>query len=252
MTEQDHYEAIADSYEDAYFYQSATDYHRWLVEQCLDVLDLGPEDRLADIGCGTGHFTAALARAAGLTIPALAIDSSPSLLEAAAARSELRVLQADALAFAHSESRPSAPIDAVLLKEVIHHLPREQLPDLAFGLYQRLSFGGRILIVTRPKTVDYPFFAAAHRVWEAHQDEAVDYAATLQDAGFQTAIHLRPYPIALPKDQWFAMIRKRFWSTFARFSDEELEAGIAEIERAHPGDNLSFDDRLLFLIARKN
>ena len=37
-------------------------------------------------------------------------------------------------------------------------------------------------------------------------------------------------PCKLEKARWIRMVRSRFWSTFSYFTDDELEAGIKEME----------------------
>ena len=47
-------------------------------------------------------------------------------------------------------------------------------------------------------------------------------------------------------------MRNRFWSTFSYFSDEQLEAGIAEVDAAHAGvEVLEFEERMTFITATK-
>ena len=46
------------------------------------------------------------------------------------------------------------------------------------------------------------------------------------------------------------MVRARFWSTFSHFDDDELSAGIHELEKKHEGkDTLEFNDNLVFITA---
>jgi hypothetical protein len=43
------------------------------------------------------------------------------------------------------------------------------------------------------------------------------------------------------------MIRDRYMSLLASFTDAELERGITEINEHHPGDRLDFRDRFAFI-----
>jgi hypothetical protein len=45
------------------------------------------------------------------------------------------------------------------------------------------------------------------------------------------------------------MVRNRYMSLLANFSDAELDAGVAEIRRAHPGDQITFTDTFAFVLA---
>ena len=53
-----HYDRVAASYHDAYFYSDA--YERWQRDEVLQRLDLQPHHRVADIGGGTGRFVGLL------------------------------------------------------------------------------------------------------------------------------------------------------------------------------------------------
>jgi hypothetical protein len=48
------------------------------------------------------------------------------------------------------------------------------------------------------------------------------------------------------------MVRNRFWSTFSKFTDEEIEDEIAELEIAYAGaEDLEFKEKLLLLVGVK-
>jgi hypothetical protein len=49
----------------------------------------------------------------------------------------------------------------VLLKELVHHIPDNQVPALYAGLYRQLLPGGTAVTITRPQEVDYPLFRRA-------------------------------------------------------------------------------------------
>lgn len=56
--------------------------------------------------------------------------------------------------------------------------------------------------------------------------------ASWLDAGpsLQVSERVYEYQVEMPKAQWLAMVRARFWSTFSHFSDDELAAGVRELE----------------------
>lgn len=187
--------------------------------------------RLADVGAGTGNFTAALARAARLSTPPLCVDFSEDML-ALARRSQyppLETLCLDAVAFSRVSPSERA-YDRLLLKEVVHHIPEPEVAPMFAGFFAQLRPGGVCCVVTRPQEVDYPLFGAARAVWRENQPPAALYVAAMERAGFRVAQREAVFPATLPKPRWLRMVRSRFWSTFSHFSDEELEAGIREIE----------------------
>jgi trans-aconitate methyltransferase len=245
MPDEQHYVDVAQGYESAFFYESGP-YQDWLLREILAELQLQPSSRLADVGGGTGNFTAALAAAAQLSLPALCVDNAPDMLAVASTRSGLSTVCADALTFS---ARDGVTYDRCLLKEVVHHIPSDDFAKLYTGIACQLAPGGLVLTVTRPQEVDYPLFAAARQVWRDNQPPVEQLLAAMEASGLNTRLHSVHYQAELPKERWFAMIRARFWSTFSKFSDAELEAGVAELAVIHAGsDVVSFREQLLLLV----
>lgn len=240
---EEHYAGVGARYEEGVFYDPSSSYNQWLVPRVVAALGLEPSTRLADIGGGTGGFTQALAEAAGLTAPPCVVEPSP-LRDQARARG-LAVADQDAQAFAKESAEDSW--DALLLKEVVHHLSLAEFPELCQGFARCLAPGGKVLIVTRPVVPDYPLFGAARVVWRIGQPPAERYAEPLREAGLEVSIGEHAFPFQIPKADWFDLIRRRFWSTFSHFSDEQLEVGIREIDEQNPGESLEFEERLTFV-----
>jgi 2-polyprenyl-3-methyl-5-hydroxy-6-metoxy-1,4-benzoquinol methylase len=123
----------------------------------LDVLSLtgqtGPTGqtrplRMLELGCGSGVLTSALARVmpGGWTIEAT--DYSERLLAGARARFECANL-----CFRHLDVRSIGPerlvgVDAVLLLEVIEHLPQDEAVGLLRRVYDALPPGGVMVMTT--------------------------------------------------------------------------------------------------------
>ncbi len=112
-----------------------------LGELALGALDPQAGERIADIGCGAGATTRALARAVGAGGLVLGIDPSAPLLAAARARGGARYLEADA-----GSARPAeAPFDALFSRFGVMFFPD---PVAAFAHLRTLVRpGGRIAFV---------------------------------------------------------------------------------------------------------
>ena len=107
-----------------------------------------PSLRLLEFGCGSGVLTSALAQVMpdGWTIEAT--DYSEHLLASAKERFER-----DGLSFSHLDVRSIRPehldgIDAVLLLEVIEHLPADEAEGLLRRVYDALPSGGMMVLTT--------------------------------------------------------------------------------------------------------
>lgn len=242
-------QVTADSLQRVFQEGNERDYQQWLVERVLQSLQLTPDSRLAVIGCGNGEFAACLAKQAHLQHVVWAADASNDMVTLARKYPCLQVQHADVIPFAQANLH----YDRCLLKEVIHLLPPEELKPLYRGIYQQLHAGGVVLTVTRPQEVDYPFFAEALARWQKLQPPWQRFVELQKELGFEVKSSELIYPVHLAKAEWVAMLRHRYWSNLVGFSEEELEAGIVEVEQRFARQSvLSFEDRLIFLQGQKS
>jgi hypothetical protein len=139
----------------------------------------------------------------------------------------------------------------VLLKEVIHHIPKNQRIEMFRGTAAHLPPGAIITIITRPQYPQYPLFKKAKEIWAANQPDWKDVVEEMKVAGLHgVKATLRMYEAILKKETWFEMVRNRFWSTFSHCTDEELKCGVEELEDKYVDEeNVEFIDELVFLTA---
>jgi ubiquinone/menaquinone biosynthesis C-methylase UbiE len=102
-------------------------------------------ERILDVGCGTGHLTRMVARAAGPDGSALGVDPSSEAL--ARARRATRVANC---AFGEGRAEkldfPDGSFDAVVSSLMIHHLPDDQRTQAIGEMSRVLRPGGRVLV----------------------------------------------------------------------------------------------------------
>jgi hypothetical protein len=97
----------------------------------------------------------------------------------------------------------------------------------------------------------------ARQVWAENQLYFEQIKRELQQAGFHNVLHtVEAYPCSTPLQRWFDMIQSRFWSTFAIFTDKELQEACERIkrddkDRVDDKGDIHFEGRLLFINARK-
>lgn len=275
-----HYDKVAEKYHQSFFYDKNTPFEAWQLRVVREALDLHESSRLLDLGGGTGRFSSLLRSSVSTNedteFQVTCVDPSKRMLDVARAikgvvavengaffllssllRSDSQHHHTDALTycreFALLDARTNEKHTHVLLKEILHHLETPfQVAEL-FGYLKNgvVEPGGRVVVVTRPKKeVDYPFFQKAYDVWVSAQPDAEEWAASLRSKGFlDVSIATHSFDVELELDVWCDMIRNRFWSTFAGFSDEEIETGISEIREGSTSSTVNFEERAVLLTA---
>lgn len=109
-------------------------------EDLLDHLHLGDDDRVLDLGCGTGHLTRQIAEQSAF---AVGIDASEEMIAKAKTtqtHSDLAFLRADVRAIPLEES-----FDAVLSNAVLHWVDEADHDDVLADVRDVLRPGGRFV-----------------------------------------------------------------------------------------------------------
>jgi trans-aconitate methyltransferase len=154
----------------------------------IDLLDPQPGERILDLGCGTGHLTAAIA-ARGVEVTGF--DSSPSMVAQARQNfPKLRFHLADARSFRFEE-----PFDAIFSNAALHWVREAGL--VVESMAQALKPGGRLVLemgvkgnvalirAAAEEVLTDAGFAADH-TW--YFPSLAEYSALLEDHGFETEL----------------------------------------------------------------
>ncbi|OHV62905.1 class I SAM-dependent methyltransferase [Pseudofrankia sp. BMG5.36] len=257
-----HYERLAGSYDENWAYSEA--FLDWMSGAIAGSLDLTPGDRVADVGCGTGLFAGRLLDVVGPSARVLCVDPSTGMLG--------QLPQVDGLVAIHASAEDLAgdaagrgggatgrsvlvepsSLDAVVVKEAIHHVAAADRSWVVAGLADLLAPGGRLLVVMLPTTISYPLFDGALLRFEELQPDPEAIAAYMRDAGLAVTVGYQEFELRIPKDRYLGMVRSRYMSLLAMFDDDELAAGIAEIDARYPGPVLVFPDRFAFVVGRRD
>jgi ubiquinone/menaquinone biosynthesis C-methylase UbiE len=141
-----------------------------------------PGSRVADIGCGMGYFTVALAELAGPAGEVQAVDVQPEQLRAAEKRCR-RAGVADRVRFIEATAgslRLTGPVDFVLAFWMVHEVGNRG------GLFEQLRAatepGARVLVaepmfhVPRTQVEAELALAAAHGFYGAMRDQMVPFS----------------------------------------------------------------------------
>jgi len=148
--------------------------------EIIAALRLGPGDRVADVGAGSGLFTLAIARVVGEQGRVHAVDVQPYFLDHITQRArELRlgnvaVTRADQA----SVNLPEASVDLALMCDSYHHV--EHPAAYLASLYRAIEPGGRLAIV------DYAV-GEDTRGWRREHVRATpaEFRAEIEAAGFR-------------------------------------------------------------------
>jgi len=246
-----HYSNISNGYNSLY-HVGNNSYQQWILSIIIKELNINSHSLVADVGGGTGSFSKKIFDIANLKQSVLCVDSSDAMLKIADSYEGVTTECLDAQQFAEQSRIKQQKFDGILLKEMIHHIPRNEIQKLYLDLGNCLTDHGIILTVTRPNKAVYPLFQAAHKVWSEQQPLKEELLNYIEGAKLNVVCKSIFIDISLSKEQWFHMIRSRFWSTFSHFNDIELEDGIDELKIKLANQiNVSFTEELLLFIAKK-
>ena len=152
----------------------------WPRRRALLIGEARAGERVLDLGCGAGHFTAAL-RDRGCAV--VGVDIAERALERAAAiapGADLRLLEADgSLPLAHGE------VDLVWCSEVLEHVP--DAAGLLAEVRRVLRPGGRLLLTTPAHGRLRRVLVAALR-FDAHFDPLGEHVRFFTRASLRAAL----------------------------------------------------------------
>ncbi len=245
-----HYGRLATDYDNNWTYSQT--YIEEFARKLKKSIDLHTYDRIADIGCGTGLYTAEIHRQVKPEHPILCIDPSSEMLAEIPASDGLKLLRASAEEIASREVLlPIAePLNAIIIKEAIHHVQNQA--DTISGLADLLAPGGRMLIAMLPTSIDYPLFSAALRKFEELQPDPQDIQNHMTTAGLDARMEPISFTIKIERSRYLKMVNSRYMSLLSYFTDDELSAGVQEIGKRFPQPILCFQDNFSFVIGRRS
>lgn len=239
-----HYARLADGYND--IWSKRSEYLTWMSAEIADRLRVPEGARIADIGAGTGLFLGRLMECASPRTPILCVDPSAEMLRQLPRDPRLRPVQRTAEDVAAGRvALPYEALDAVLIKETIHHLT--DAPGTLRGLADLLAPGGRILVVTLPPLLDYPLFQAALDRFATGQPEPESLADAMRAAGLETEYSIEAFPVTIDREHYLDLVGNQWMSVLSSFTDEELAAGLDEMRDRYPQRELRFADRFAFI-----
>lgn len=149
------------------------------------------------------------------------------------------------------QSVPESAYDAILAKEVLHHVPASQRAGIIAGLSRLLAPGGRLLVAMLPTRIDYPLWPEALELFTSLQPDPDDIAQAMTAAGLTVEVSHATYRLSFTRNRYLSMVRSRYMSLLSHFDDAEIENGITQLLHKH-GDTpqFAFQDRFALILGR--
>jgi len=243
-----HYRTFAKSSRSSWIHRES--YGRFWARFLTREISLSPNDRILDLGGGKGDLSKALIKEVHPKHQIVCIDPNHLMLS--------RIKNPDILdqvgeAIGFLSSCEDASFDAIIMKQVIHHIQSDQRKELYAQLHRVLSPGGRVSVLTMPPTILYPMFRAAVRNFEKGQICHEELAGGLRGAGFSLRTVPGDYPVRISWDNYRQAVRERFISDLRSFTSEQIEKGLLDTRRRlGKVKTMNFHDRLVAFIGTKN
>ena len=227
----DHYQNIAVGYDSHY-----EGLHRAILPVILDKFNFAPDDRLLDLGSGTGTLAQLIREEANLKSAVICVDPNEAMVAVAKKNNGITVIQATAEEFV-SRTIAAYSFNKVLIAFSSHHFAESRVVVLR-KLSEHLPPGGVCLIVERQKSTTLPFFKSAleeHRRAHANDLSSEQYCTLLQPLWFEVSSGDVILEYHVTKSLWYETLRERYISFLHQFTDEQIEDGIRELEMQYHG-----------------
>jgi ubiquinone/menaquinone biosynthesis C-methylase UbiE len=164
---------------------------RRLHERLIDQARIRPDDRVLDVGCGTGNLTLLVAKRYP-TASVVGLDPDPAALERArkkAAKGKLTA--AFDQGFAEELPYPDKSVDVVLCSLALHHVTEEHRITSLREIARVLRPGGTFHLLEMAKNDPArPVNRLVHRSPHGHTWGELDMVAMLKNAGLTDPVDL--------------------------------------------------------------
>ena len=254
-----HYKNLAGKYDESYSKTTAAGESKTKYSfggedgaRCIiELLDVREDDLMVDLGAGTCATAGMVARIAGLKHPVLCADPVQEMLNVAKKKkiANIETLCATAEEFAKKDMK----YDKMLIKGAVHHFPVDKMKEIFSGIETQLNAKGVILIdkIGSNRTGGMPFFKKGIEFQRNMQEGLTKILEKiLEDLGFKIDKKIINDEMKITKEEAIKYIKNKSISLISALSEEEIEEGIAEVEREY-GDVISFRMTREMIIARK-
>ena len=243
----DHYANLGRSYEED---ERRHDEHvREHMEYLSKYLKCESYHKVVEVGAGTCICSRELIEIANMKEPVLCVDYSASMLKNGENLPYIKTLHLDGLSF----SKLNMKYDRIFLRASLHNFGKETIPEFLCNVYKQLNAGGIFVNIAMHGCDNRPWFKKLKEVFPITHIPAEYYMEELKKAGFEeVSNHVERTNVAITKQRLFKAFRQRYVTLFEFISDDEIEAGITEIEEQYPNQEvIEFVDLYDFTVAKK-
>lgn len=116
------------------------------VDKVVETLKVKPDDRVCDLGAGSGLFTRPMARKANGKGVVYAVDIDPELLKHVELTSqEQKLTNIKPILASETDPKLPEPVDLIVIIDTLHHIGNQA--EYLKGLKKHLKPGGRIAVI---------------------------------------------------------------------------------------------------------
>ena len=251
-----HYKRLAGTYNQAF--TSITDKDKkgyvFLGEEgartLMDLLKLGKQDRLVDLGAGTCVNALQLAQLAELEQSVICVEPVQEMLDVALKNNSGNI--ETFCETAETFVARNIHYDKIIIKGTVHHFPRENLELIFSGIYRQLNKNGILLIEkVSGKTSISTFFKRGHKLHKlAHAGLTERVMEILSGLGMRVEYKTVTADSTKTKAETIEYMRNRSVSSWEMLSDEEIEEGVRGIQE-HDGDIITSSVEKEIIVATK-
>ena len=223
----EHYERIAADYDDSFKYQ-----HAGTIGVLFRNVTFDPEDRILDIGGGSGEIAHRIWEKAGLKNPIVCVDPSKEMLELAKQREGVSPILSGAMEyFLSNPSPPDVPYNKITLFHCIHHF-KEDLTVVFSGVKDYLPENGVCVVFQHLQGLSVPFFEAIKQPVKYVQLNQL-CGKILDDLGLKWKWLTDSVYLPVQMFGWYDAIRSRYLTYLETLSDAKLEEGISLLKQKY-------------------
>jgi 2-polyprenyl-3-methyl-5-hydroxy-6-metoxy-1,4-benzoquinol methylase len=252
-----HYQNVVNVYNDDFLFFLKPYYEEWVMNYLNKLFAFNLFSlpiRIVDLGCGNGCFVNKFIshiQSMNNIEECIGIDPYIEWLNVAHEQSNItKTICINANDFSKMPSN-EMNYSHLLMKEMIHHVDNNTLPNIFLGIYEQLNNNGRVVIITRPTETNYPFFERIHHLWKLTQTPYENVVLCMKEVGFDVIVEIATLPVTVKKEEWISFIKNKTWSVFSMCSEQELNDGLYMLQ-TELEDNINFNETLIFIVGHKN